>query len=146
MTLVESSAAALELARKNLHANAPEASARFECRDVHKFLREDDQLYDLLVVDPPPLARHRRDVPRASRAYKDVLLRAFARAAPGAFVLGFACSHAIEPELFGKIAFGAALDAKRSVSVLRSLGPPVDHPVSIDHPEGSYLTGLLLQT
>jgi hypothetical protein len=31
------------------------------------------------------------------------------------------------------------------VQVLRVLGPPVDHPVAIDHPEGNYLTGLLMQ-
>ena len=67
------------------------------------------------------------------------------RASPGALVLTFACSHHVGPELFRKIAFAAALDAERSVQVLCALGPPVDHPVSIDHPEGAYLTGLLLQ-
>ena len=68
------------------------------------------------------------------------------RAAPGAYVLAFCCSHHVGPELFRKIAFGAALDADRCARVLRTLGAPVDHPVSIDHPEGHYLTGLLLQT
>ncbi|MGE4605174.1 MAG: class I SAM-dependent rRNA methyltransferase, partial [Myxococcota bacterium] len=107
--------------------------------------RHDDGQYDLLIVDPPPLARHKRDVSKATRAYKDSLLYALARAAPGAFVLAFACSHTVGPDLFGKVVFGAALDAGRPLRILRSLGPPIDHPVSIDHPEGAYLTGLLLQ-
>ena len=47
--------------------------------------------------------------------------------------------------LFAKIVFGAALDAGRSVRVLRDLGTAADHPVSVDHPEGRYLTGLLLE-
>jgi 23S rRNA (cytosine1962-C5)-methyltransferase len=145
VTLVESSAPALALAEENLAANAPGLPARFEKRDVHDFLREDQESYDLIVVDPPPLARHRRDVPRASRAYKDALLYALARSAPGAYLLAFACSHNIDADLFRKIAFGAALDSGRAVQVLRVLGPPVDHPVSIDHPEGNYLTGLLMQ-
>ena len=38
------------------------------------------------------------------------------------------------------------LDAGCYVQVLRALGPPSDHPVSIHHPEGAYLTGLLLRT
>jgi 23S rRNA (cytosine1962-C5)-methyltransferase len=145
VTLVESSAPALELAERNLASNAPDVPARFERQDVHKFLRRDPAFYDLILIDPPPLARHQRDVVRASRAYKDALLFALARAAPGAFLLTFACSHTIDSSLFRKIAFGAALDAGRKVQVLRTLGPGVDHPVSIDHPEGVYLTGLLLQ-
>ena len=73
-----------------------------------------------------------------------MLLHTLRRAAPGALVLTFACSHHVSPDLFRKITFGASLDAARSVRVLRGLGPPVDHPVSLDHPEGGYLTGLLL--
>ena len=98
-----------------------------------------------MILDLPPLARRKADVQRASRAYKDLLLHAFAGAAPGRLVLAFACSHHVGPDLFGKIAFGAALDAGRRVSVLRELGAPSDHPVSLDHPEGRYLTGLLLR-
>ena len=145
VTLVESSAPALALAEENLAANAPGLTARFAKRDVHDFLREDQESYDLVVVDPPPLARNRRDVPRASRSYKDALLHALGRSAPGAYLLAFACSHNIDADLFRKIAFGAALDSGRAVQVLRVLGPPVDHPVSIDHPEGNYLTGLLMR-
>jgi 23S rRNA (cytosine1962-C5)-methyltransferase len=145
VTLVESSAPALALAERNMASNAPEVSVQFERQDVHQFLRRDRGSYDLIVIDPPPLARLQRDVNRATRAYKDALLFALNRAAPGAFLLSFACSHTIDPGLFRKIAFGAALDSGRSVQVLRSLGPPVDHPVSIDHPEGTYLTGLLIQ-
>ena len=46
---------------------------------------------------------------------------------------------------YGHLSPGSALDSGRAVQVLRVLGPPVDHPVSIDHPEGNYLTGLLMQ-
>ena len=82
---------------------------------------------------------------RASRAYKDLLLHALRRAAPGARLLTFACSHHVGPDLFRKIVFGASLDAGRSLRVLRALGATADHPVSVDHPEGAYLNGLLLE-
>jgi 23S rRNA (cytosine1962-C5)-methyltransferase len=101
--------------------------------------------FDLLVIDPPPLARSARDVARAGRAYKDVLLHALRRAAPGALLLAFSCSHHVGPELFRKVAFAASLDAGRPARVLRTLGASADHPVSLDHPEGAYLTGLLLE-
>ena len=113
--------------------------------DAFAYLRESEDDYDLLIVDPPPLARRRADVPKAARAYKDLLLHALRRARPGAFLLVFSCSHHVGPELFRKIVFGASIDARRSVQVLGSLGAPSDHPVSLDHPEGHYLSGFLLR-
>jgi 23S rRNA (cytosine1962-C5)-methyltransferase len=145
LTLVDSSAAALATARRNLSHNGDFESSRLVEADAFEFVRHDDAGYDLLVIDPPPLAKRKTDVQRAARAHKDVLLFALRRAAPGAFVLVFSCSHAIDATLFRQITFGACLDAGRSVQVLATLGAPSDHPVSIDHPEGAYLTGLLLR-
>jgi len=145
VTLVESSEPALVLAERNL-ATAPGGCPRELVRgDAFRWIRRADGEYDFLVIDPPPLARRAGDVGRASRAYKDVLMHALRRAAPGAWLLTFSCSHHIGPELFRKIAFGASLDAGRPVQVAGELGAPSDHPVSLDHPEGRYLTGLLLR-
>jgi 23S rRNA (cytosine1962-C5)-methyltransferase len=144
VTLVDSSGPALELAEAHLADSAPERPPRLVQADAFRFLREDEAVYDLIVVDPPPLARHRRDVPRATRALKGALLHALRRAAPGARLLAFSCSHQIGPDLFRKVVFGASLDAGRPLRVVRSLGAPADHPVSLDHPEGAYLHGLLL--
>ncbi len=135
---VESSEQAAAL----LARNAPGCEA--VVADVNDFLRRERRTFDLISVDPPPFAKKKRDVPAASRAYKDVNLRALARAAEGAHVLTFSCSHHIAPELFRKLVFGAALDARREVQVLAELGAPPDHPVSIRHPQGAYLTGLHL--
>lgn len=143
--LVESSADALALARENLAANEVTAPAELVRGDAFEYARAQGDRFDLIVVDPPPLARAHRDVPSASRAYKDVLLGALRRAAPGAWLLAFSCSHHVGPELFAKIAAGAATDAQRDVPVKGVLGAPSDHPVSLHHPEGGYLTGLLLR-
>jgi 23S rRNA (cytosine1962-C5)-methyltransferase len=145
IALVDSSADALALAGENLARNGVHVPVEAVRADAFEFVRAQGASFDLLVVDPPPLARAHRDVPAASRAYKDVMLAALRRAAPGAYLLAFACSHHVGPELFAKIAAGAALDAQRDVQVLRVLGAPSDHPVSLHHPEGAYLTGLLLR-
>ena len=67
------------------------------------------------------------------------------RLTPGGLLAVFTCSHHVSPDLFRKIAFGASLDAGRTARVLGTFGAPVDHPASIDHLEGSYLSGLLLR-
>ena len=146
VTLVDSSAPALETAEHHLQANAPDCPRTVVKGDAFETLRGEGPDFDLLVVDPPPLARRRSQVAKASRAQKDLLLHALRRARPGALVFAFSCSHHLGPDLFRKIAFGASRDAGRPVQVVGSLGAPSDHPVSLDHPEGAYLTGLVLRT
>ncbi|MBW2271854.1 MAG: class I SAM-dependent rRNA methyltransferase [Deltaproteobacteria bacterium] len=146
VTLVESSSSALARAELHMKRNAPAAS--FECHgeDAFEFARKSERgVYDLIIADPPPMARRRGDVQKASRAYKDLFLHAIGLAAPGARLLFFACSHHVDADLLRKIVFGASVDARRSLRVLGTLGAPVDHPVSLDHPEGEYLRGLLLE-
>lgn len=147
LTLADSSEPALAAARRNVERNRrdPALGARVLHGDVFEAVRGLDERFDLAVIDPPPLARRSADVPRAARAYKDVLLQALRLAAPGAWLLFFRCSHHVSPELLRKIAFGASLDAGRPLQVAGSFAAPTDHPVSLDHPEGDYLSGLLLR-
>jgi 23S rRNA (cytosine1962-C5)-methyltransferase len=56
----------------------------------------------------------------------------------------FSCSGGVSLELFQKIVFGAALDARRSMKILEVLHQAPDHPVGIHFPEGAYLKGLIL--
>jgi 23S rRNA (cytosine1962-C5)-methyltransferase len=145
ITAVESSAEALEVATRHLEPWQECVPLAFAREDAFRFVRQAPGPWDLVIVDPPPLARRSGDATQASRAYKDVLLHALRRTTPGAYLLAFSCSHHVGPDLFRKIAFGASLDAGRSVQVLRELGAPADHPVALDHPEGRYLSGLLLR-
>jgi 23S rRNA (cytosine1962-C5)-methyltransferase len=142
---VDSSADAIEQARAHLAANASDTHSEFVRADAFNWIRETESDYDLVIVDPPPLARRRGDVNKATRAYKDLLIHALRRTRKGGWVLCFACSHHVGADLFRKVAFGASIDAPRAVQVVRELGAPSDHPVSLDHPEGHYLSGLLLR-
>jgi 23S rRNA (cytosine1962-C5)-methyltransferase len=145
LTLADSSSSALALARENLAANASSAEARILQSDAFEFLRADAESYDLLILDPPPMARAERDVARAGRAYRDLFRTALRRAAPGAQLLVFSCSHHIGAEKLRQIVFAASLEAARPLRVLAALGAAPDHVVSLDHPEGAYLSGLLLE-
>jgi 23S rRNA (cytosine1962-C5)-methyltransferase len=143
---VDSSAPALERARGNWRHNGLDAAGATFVRDsAASFLRETSLLFDVLVLDPPALAKRRGDVARAARAYKDLQLWALRRAHPGALVLAFTCSQHVGTELFAQIAVAAASDAGRRLQILRRLGAGCDHPVLAAHPEGEYLRGLLLR-
>ncbi|MDE0885005.1 MAG: class I SAM-dependent rRNA methyltransferase [Myxococcota bacterium] len=148
LVLVDSSEAALRIAESNLEMNGLTCPVEIRRSDAFEALRSASaasEKFDLIVLDPPPLARSRRAVQAASRAYKDMLLHGLRCAAPSAFIVVFTCSHHVDPDLFQKIVFGAALDAGRGVRWLRTLGAPADHPFSVHHPEGRYLHGCLLE-
>jgi 23S rRNA (cytosine1962-C5)-methyltransferase len=143
---VDSSEPALQRARDNWQRNELDPSrATFVRAGVADFLRQTTQSFDVLVLDPPALAKRRGDVARAARAYKDLQLWALRRARPRALILAFTCSQHVGRELFEQIAVGAASDAGRRLQLLRRLGPGCDHPVLAAHPEGEYLRGLLLR-
>ncbi|HXG50624.1 MAG TPA: class I SAM-dependent rRNA methyltransferase [candidate division Zixibacteria bacterium] len=143
---VDSSGPALELARRNLELNGlPAGDETLIKADAFSYLKADDASFDTIVLDPPSLAHRRADAAAAAGGYKFLNLHAFRRVKPGGLLLTFSCSQHVSADLFQKIVFGAAVDARRRVAVLKRLGQSVDHPVSLHHPEGEYLKGLALR-
>ncbi len=126
----------------NFGENVPHQAIAEDCFD---YLRHTTEDYDVMVLDPPAFAKTAKAVPNASRGYKDLNLTAFRKLKPGGILFTFSCSQNIDRDLFRKIIFSAAADARRNVRILHQLTQPSDHPVNIFHPEGEYLKGLVLQ-
>ncbi|MBN1813434.1 MAG: class I SAM-dependent rRNA methyltransferase [Anaerolineae bacterium] len=147
VTLVDSSAPALELAQRNFALNGFEsAGTKYVEGNVFSVLRgyrAQERRFDVVVLDPPKFAHSGREVERAARAYKDVNLLAFQLLRPGGVLFTFSCSGAVSADLFQKIVFGAALDAGRDAQVVGRLAQGADHPVALTFPEGAYLKGLI---
>ena len=144
VTAVESAARLNELGRRLVAANHLEAGrAEFVTADVFTDLRQRTESYDLVVCDPPPLAKRRTHLESAARAYKDLNRLALGRLAPGGLLFTFSCSGAIDTKLFRQILFAAAVEARVDLALLAPLAAAVDHPVSVFHPQGEYLKGWL---
>jgi len=142
----DSSMPALELAEKNLELNGyTDAPGEVIKGDAFAYLKETENKFDVVVLDPPSLAHRRGDIDAATGGYKYLNLHALKRLNPGGLLLTFSCSQHLPRELFQKVVFGAAVDADRKVAIVKQLGHPIDHPVSLHHPEGEYLKGLALR-
>jgi len=113
--------------------------------DCFDYIREAPTDLDIIVLDPPAFAKKDSALKNAARGYKELNLKAFKLLKPGGLLFTFSCSQAVSRDLFRKIVFGAAADAKRSVSILHQTTQPPDHPINIYHPEGEYLKGLVLR-
>jgi 23S rRNA (cytosine1962-C5)-methyltransferase len=98
-----------------------------------------------VVVDPPAFAKQRKDVDKAFKAYKDVFRLGARATAPGGMLMCFSCSQHLDRLRFQESVWTAMREAGRDAQVLAHLGQPLDHPYSLDHPEGFYLKGLWLR-
>jgi 23S rRNA (cytosine1962-C5)-methyltransferase len=144
VTLVESAERLLARARRAVGENGFDAGrASFVAADVFEDLRTRREQYDLVICDPPPLARRKEHVDKAARAYKDLNRLSLERLAPGGLLFTFSCSGAIDAKLFRQILFAAAVEARVDLALVEPLAAAPDHPVSVFHPQGEYLKGWL---
>jgi 23S rRNA (cytosine1962-C5)-methyltransferase len=142
----DSSMPALEIAERNLELNGlTDPPGELIKGDAFAYLKETDSKFDIIVLDPPSLAHKRSDIDAATGGYKFLNLHALKHLNPGGLLITFSCSQHLPTDLFQKVVFGAAVDARRKVSIIKRLGPPIDHPISLHHPEGEYLKGLALR-
>jgi len=112
--------------------------------DVFTYLRNTQECFDMIILDPPAFAKAKKDVAKAARGYKEINLQAIKHLARGGILATFSCSNFIEEDLFGKIVLGATRDASADLQLVTKLEAGPDHPVLLGHPEGHYLKGLLL--
>lgn len=144
-TSVDVSARCENSIQENLSINhlSPD-SHRFVCQDAFDFLQNEDLAYDLIILDPPAFVKKREDVAAAFRAYKDLNRLAVEKMLPASLLMTSSCSYHVDEALFQNIIFRASLEANRNVRVVGRHRQAIDHPVSIYHPESSYLKSLLL--
>jgi 23S rRNA (cytosine1962-C5)-methyltransferase len=146
-TLLDSSGEALERAAEDARANGLAAGCRYIEGNVFeelRVLREREERFDLVVLDPPKFVHSASQVQAGSRGYKDVNLLALKLVAPGGTLATFSCSGHVDALLFQKILAGAAVDSGRDAQLLERLTQPPDHPVALPFPEAEYLKGFIL--
>lgn len=142
---VDSSAKAIELTNANVALNFPDDS-RHEafCEDAFKYLDNNNDKYDLIILDPPAFAKHRGALHNALKGYTRLNVKGLERIRKGGILFTFSCSQVVTKDNFRNAVFTAAAQTGRKVRILHQLHQPADHPINIYHPEGEYLKGLVL--
>ena len=142
---VDSSSRAVEITDANIRLNFQNDTRHqsFAC-DAFKFLADMQEDYDIIVLDPPAFAKHRDALHNALKGYARLNAAAMKKIKKGGILFTFSCSQAVSPDQFRTAVFTAAARSGRFVRILHQLHQPADHPVSIYHPEGEYLKGLVL--
>jgi 23S rRNA (cytosine1962-C5)-methyltransferase len=149
VTGVDISRAALEVAEKNLAANAATLKGsnvdwiEANAFDLLRDWSDSGAAYDTIVLDPPAFAKSKRAVEGALRGYKELNLRALKMLRPGGVLVTCSCSHHVSLAEFQEVVAAAAGDAGRRVRLLERRGAAQDHPVILTVPETEYLKCLI---
>ncbi len=142
MVCVDQSREAGERCLRNAERNKVADRVTFERADALDDLKrraDSGERWGIVVCDPPPFARSRREVDGAERGYVEVNRRAIALCGEDGLVATASCSHNVRPEQFRAWLGRAAVRARREVFLERETGASPDHPVRLELPESSYL-------
>jgi 23S rRNA (cytosine1962-C5)-methyltransferase len=142
---VDSSSKAIDLTNENINLNFPDDKRHSAfTEDAFKYLKETEERYDLIILDPPAFAKHRKVLKNALQGYRKLNAAAFEKIQKGGIVFTFSCSQAVSKEDFRLSVFSAAAQTGRNVKILHQLTQQADHPINIYHAEGEYIKGLVL--
>jgi 23S rRNA (cytosine1962-C5)-methyltransferase len=100
--------------------------------------------FDVVIADPPPFARSKKDAPAALRGYRKLARLAAQLTAPGGVLFLASCSHNVAADDFAEAVRRGVAEAGRGSRILRSAGAGPDHPVHPALPESAYLKALTL--
>ncbi|AQK68777.1 S-adenosyl-L-methionine-dependent methyltransferase superfamily protein [Zea mays] len=147
---IDSSGSALDLANENIVLNElNQGKVSFVKGDATTFMKgaiSENELWDLVILDPPKLAPRKKVLQSASGMYRSLNALAMQVVKPGGLLMTCSCSGAMtQSGMFLKTIQGAASMAGRKVTVLRQAGAACDHPIDPAYPEGQYLSNYLLR-
>ncbi|ALI56226.1 RSP_2647 family RNA methyltransferase [Celeribacter marinus] len=142
---VDSSASALALAEQG--ADAMGASDRFVTRkgdafDVMAALREEGELFDVVICDPPAFAPSKNTVEKGLRAYERVARMAAPLVKEGGYLGLCSCSHAADLDTFRGACNRGIGRAARSAQLIHTGFAGADHPLMPQLAESGYLKAL----
>jgi 23S rRNA (cytosine1962-C5)-methyltransferase len=145
---VDSSAPALEAARRNVERNGVEDRVGFRGGDVFDVLRQLErggERFGMVIADPPALIKSRGGIAAGARAYRELNRAAMSLLVEGGTLITCSCSHHLEDELFKQVLREAARAARRPFRVQSWNAESADHPQLLAVPETHYLKCAVLQ-
>jgi 23S rRNA (cytosine1962-C5)-methyltransferase len=144
---LDESQAAIARTRDNAAQNGL-SQVTAECANAFDRLRAleaEGRRFDVVVVDPPGLAKRKSATGAAERAYKELNLRGLRLLKKEGILVSCSCSQRLTPERFAQVIESAVRDVGRPVQLLERHGAGRDHPPLIGLPETEYLKCWILR-
>ncbi len=144
---IDVSESALAQVEKNIGLNALPQSSIIKY-DAFKFLTEaleKDARYNMIVLDPPPFAKTKRESRGALKGFRFLVSSALKLLCDDGYVALFSCSHHIGLNELLQNALEASKDANCALEIVERMHADSDHPYVLNLPASDYLSGLLVK-
>ena len=148
VTGVDASQLAVDQATANAALNGLQGRVKFICEDVFELLpslEEQEEKYDVVILDPPAFTKSRNSVKNAVKGYREINLRAMKLVKDGGFLATCSCSHFMTYELFTKTIGQAARSAHKRLRQVEYRTQAPDHPILWASDESYYLKFYIFQ-
>jgi 23S rRNA (cytosine1962-C5)-methyltransferase len=142
VTCVDASEGALTLAAENAALNQVQDKMHFVRSDVFEFLKQarlDNQLYDIIVLDPPALIKRKKDFKQGYEAYRRLNHLALQVLSKNGILVSASCSHHLSRENLHEILRSSGRHIDRHLVFFSGGGQGPDHPIDPAAPETEYL-------
>lgn len=144
-TLIDISEDALSVARENLKNYSNVNYIKGNIFDILRDFAKQGKQWDIVSLDPPKLAPNKRDLDKALRAYKDIILHGLKLTKKGGFLAISSCSGAVTSSDLRMALAYAVKDAGIKATITHQLHQSSCHPISVSVPETEYLKGFLIR-
>ncbi len=140
---LDSSAPALAIAEESALTNGVKIQAvKADVFEELARLKTAEESFDIVLADPPPFVKSKKDLEAGARAYRKLARMAADVTAPNGILMVASCSHNIPPERFAAECAAGLERTGRRAALIRQSGAGVDHPVHPLLPESAYLKAL----
>jgi 23S rRNA (cytosine1962-C5)-methyltransferase len=113
--------------------------------DVFKFLENEKDIYDLIIIDPPAFAKTKSAKKGALKGWKYLIVNSLKILEEGGYLALFSCSHSITSKDLLDLALSSNIIDNSYLEVVEFLKQDIDHPYLLNIPNSLYLTGVLLR-
>ena len=145
---VDASELGVEQATENAKLNSLDDRVKFICADVFDLLpklESENEVYDVVILDPPAFTKSRNSVKNAVKGYREINYRALKLIRDGGFLATCSCSHFMTPELFTQTIAQAAKAAHKRLRQVEYRQQSPDHPILWAADESYYLKFYIFQ-
>lgn len=144
-TLIDISEDALNIAKKNLKNYNNIEFIKGNIFNILRDLVKENRKWDIVSLDPPKLAPSKRDLDKALKAYKDIILNGIKLTNKGGLLAIYSCSGAVTSNDLRMALAYAVKDAGVKATIIHQLHQSSCHPISVSVPETEYLKGFLVR-
>ncbi|RRJ83081.1 class I SAM-dependent rRNA methyltransferase [Aestuariirhabdus litorea] len=142
---VDASASALEYVHENARLNGLEervSTLQGDAFAALKQLREEQQRFDLIVVDPPAFIKRRKDIKAGEQAYRRINEQAMRLLSRDGVMVSASCSMHLQRDNLVDILRLSSRHLDRQLQIIEQGHQGADHPIHPSIPETEYLKAI----